>query len=162
MPDDLSVKVEGMAELQAKVEQVVMDLQGSPMIQAMRDATMLMLRDAKINVPVNTGQLRASILPEVAQRGETVQGVVGSNVVYAPFVELGTKPHWPPRRPIIYWTMRKLQLRGAELRAAVRGIRRKIAHHGTKGQKYLEKAFEKNRDAVIRLMCDAIWRIISK
>lgn len=158
----LDVKVDGMEELQAKVEQVAIDLRGAPMVQAMRDSVLLMTRDAKSNAPVNTGQLRASIMPEVAQRGEVVQGVVGSNVVYAPFVELGTKPHWPPRRPIIYWAMRKLRLRGAELRAAVRGIQRKIAHHGTKGQKYFEKAFEKNKNAVIRLMCDAIGRIISK
>ncbi|KPJ77284.1 MAG: hypothetical protein AMJ81_00035 [Phycisphaerae bacterium SM23_33] len=55
----------------------------------MRDATLLVERHAKINAPVDTGRLRASITPEVRQQSNTVQGVVGSNVVYAPFQELG-------------------------------------------------------------------------
>lgn len=43
---------------------------------------------AKKICPVDTGRLRASITHQVAQDGRSVD--VGTNVNYAPFVELGT------------------------------------------------------------------------
>jgi len=86
---DVSVEVEGLEEAQAKAEQVARDLRGPPFLQGMRDATLIVTRDAKVNAPVDTGRLRASITPEVRPHGPTVQGVVGSNVTYAPYQELG-------------------------------------------------------------------------
>lgn len=44
---------------------------------------------AKQNCPVDTGRLRSSISHELALDGGIV-GRVGTNVFYAPFVELGT------------------------------------------------------------------------
>ena len=42
-------------------------------------------------MPVDTGRLRASITPDVVQRDTVVQGLVGSNVLYAPYQEFGTR-----------------------------------------------------------------------
>ena len=83
------IEIQGLKEAQAKTEQVVQDLRGPPFVQGMRDATLIVQRQAKINAPVDTGRLRASITPKVEQHGSKVQGIVGSNVVYAPFQELG-------------------------------------------------------------------------
>lgn len=88
---DVKVEVKGLRELQKKSEQTVRDLRGEPMLKAMRDATLIVTRGAKINAPVDTGRLRASITPEVRSEGEDMLGVVGSNVIYAPYQELGTK-----------------------------------------------------------------------
>ena len=44
--------------------------------------------DAKLNCPVRDGQLRQSITHEVNE--ETLEGVVGTAVEYAPYVEIGT------------------------------------------------------------------------
>jgi HK97 gp10 family phage protein len=84
------------------MEQVVRDVQGPPMINAARDATLLVTGDAKRNVPprVDTSRMRASIAPEIrtgAAGGTVVQGVVGSNVKYAPYQELGTRYITPHR-----------------------------------------------------------------
>lgn len=147
--------------MQAGVTRIADDLHGVPIVDAMRAATMMVLRDAKKLAPVNLGQLRASITPEIRARTNSIEGVVGSNLDYAAYMELGTKPHWPPRRPIIFWAMRKLQLRGVELRAAVRGIQRKIARHGTKPRRYLERAFEDNVERVHRIISKAVGTIIS-
>lgn len=49
-------------------------------------ACILVQNDAKRNCPVDTGQLRSSITYEV----EPQQGVIGTNVEYAPYVEYGT------------------------------------------------------------------------
>ncbi|MFA5714363.1 MAG: HK97-gp10 family putative phage morphogenesis protein [Candidatus Paceibacterota bacterium] len=93
MPTNASVKFEvrGLKEAQRNLERAVRDLQGEPILNAMRDSTLLVTRNAKINAPVDTGRLRASITPSVASMKETVTGIVGSNVKYAPYVELGTK-----------------------------------------------------------------------
>ena len=88
---EVQLDVRGLEEVQAEMERVARDLAGGPMVDAMRDATLLVQRDAKINAPVDTGRLRASITPEVRPFGDTIQGVVGSNVEYAPYQELGTK-----------------------------------------------------------------------
>jgi len=87
----IRAEIKGLKEVQAKMEQLARDVGGTPMRDAMRTATLLVVRDAKINAPVDTGRLRASIVPEVRTLTGTVQGIVGSNVVYAPFQELGTK-----------------------------------------------------------------------
>lgn len=58
---------------------------------AMRQAVLLIEADAKVNAPVDTGRLRASIASEVSQRGSKTIGRVGSNLVYSKFVERGTR-----------------------------------------------------------------------
>ena len=62
----------------------------------MRQATTIVTRDARLNAPVDTGRLRASIIPSVRSSSFGTVGVVGSNVEYAPYQELGTQPFWPP------------------------------------------------------------------
>ena len=83
----VEIEIQGIEEVSRKMDQMAEDIQGTPMEMGMRDATMLVTRQARINAPVDTGRLRASIAPEVRQQGKTVQGVVGSNVNYAPFQE---------------------------------------------------------------------------
>ena len=91
MPAQISIDVKGMKELQRKNEQMVRDLRGEPMLNAMRKCTLMVQRDAKINAPVKTGRLRASITPEVRVEGKAdVIGVVGSNVDYALVQEIGS------------------------------------------------------------------------
>ena len=85
-----SVEVRGLKETQRRLTQAVRDINGPPVVNAMRNATLIVQRDAKINAPVDTGRLRASITPSV-MTSPVLQGVIGSNVVYAPMQELGTK-----------------------------------------------------------------------
>lgn len=47
-------------------------------------------RAAKRLCPVDTGRLRSSITNEIGQDGEGLVAVVGTNVEYAPYIELGT------------------------------------------------------------------------
>lgn len=152
MPVDVEVK--GMIELQQKMEQVARDLHGSPMVDAMRDAALLVQRDAKINAPVDTGRLRASITPEVRTEGNDILGVVGSNVEYAPYMELGTRPHWPPIGALEVWASRH----GTEAFLVAKGI----AAHGIKGKHYLQNAFEKNQSAIVEKLDRAVKGIVDK
>ena len=88
---DITAEIKGLRELQRKTDQMVKDLHGAPILNAMRDSTLIVTRKARQNSPVDTGRLRASILPEVRGEGNNVLGVVGSNVEYAPYQELGTR-----------------------------------------------------------------------
>lgn len=87
----IDVEVKGLKELQRKAEQMVSDLHGAPILDAMRDSVLIIDRGAKQNAPVDTGRLRASITPAITSSGEDVEGVVGTNVYYAPFQEFGTR-----------------------------------------------------------------------
>ena len=141
MPVAVDIEVNGLLETQRNLERAAANLHGTPVINAFRDATLIIQRDAKINAPVDTGRLRASITPEVKAFGNEIQGIVGSNVVYAPFMELGTRPHWPPVAALEVWARRH------GMNAFV--VARAIATKGIKARKFLQNAFETNRARII-------------
>lgn len=161
MPGQLSVEVRGLKELQAKTEQVIKDLSGEPMLDAMRQATMLVQRSGKINAPVDTGRLRASIMPEVRTEGNKVQGVVGSNVVYAPYMEFGTgvfagnSPYFPPPEALETWARRHGTTGFVIARAIFRA-------GGLKARRYLQDALETNQAEIVSILDEALGRIIQK
>lgn len=105
---------------------------------------------------VNTGALRASITHSVEGSGARMKGIVGSPLKYAVFVEEDTRAHFPPRRPIIAWAMRKLKLRGLALRTAVRGIIWKIGRRGTTGRHMFADAFTETQGKV-RELWGEVW-----
>lgn len=152
MPAKISAEIKGLKETQRNLEQAVRDLHGTPILNAMRDATLLITRDAKKNAPVDTGRLRASITPEVTTTGETVQGVVGSNVKYAPYVELGTRPHWPPIAALEVWARRH--------HTSAFLVARAIAQRGTPAREYLQHAFADNKDKIEARFNKAIEGIV--
>ncbi len=56
----------------------------------MKKACLVVERDAKINCPVDMGVLRASITSDVMIDISGIEGVIGSNLAYAPYVHNGT------------------------------------------------------------------------
>lgn len=101
------------------------------------------------------GGLAGSIHGEVVRFGATVAGTVGTPLEYGRPVEYGTRPHYPPRRPIVLWAARKLGLSGVELRRAVRAIQWKIYQHGTEGAHMFEDTF-RERDSWMMQMLETI------
>ena len=152
---ELRLELKGLREEQARMTQIVADLHGAPMLEGMRNATLLVMRDAKRFAPVDTGRLRASITPEVRVSGPTtLQGIVGSNVTYAPFVELGTKPHWPPVGALATWARRHGTVAFLVARA--------ISRRGTKAVKYLERAFDQNIGRIVGYLDAAVGAIVRR
>lgn len=100
MADDIRIEVKGAKELQRDLEKAARDLPAG-MEHAMGKAVLLVEGEAKMKATrrpgpmVRTGRLRASITPKVERIGGGVRGTVGSNVEYAPYVELGTR-RMPP------------------------------------------------------------------
>jgi phage gpG-like protein len=146
-------ELRGLRETQKKLVQAAKDLQGGPLLRAMRDATLLVQRDARIASPVDTGRLRASITPSVTY-GEPMQGVVGSNVKYAPFMELGTRAHWPPVAALATWARRHGM--------AAYVVARAIAMRGLAARRFLQGAFEKNAPRIVKMLAGAVSEIVRK
>lgn len=123
-------------------------------VTGMQKATLGVTRDAKKNAPVDTGRLRASIMPGVQIRNETVEGVVGSNVVYAPIMEYGHKPFWPNISGLEVWARRH----GTTAYAVAKAI----AKRGIKPRLYLQKAVESNAKLIFDAIRDSVYKGLGK
>ena len=152
MPVSIDTEVHGDIEAMQEMDRIITELHGEKMLQGMRDATLWITRDAKTLAPVDTGRLRASITPDVQLEADAVLGVVGSNVLYAPYMELGTRPHWPPRGALAVWAERHGIPEFLVMRA--------IAMRGTKAYKFLQGAFEQNKDRIERILEHTVEGIV--
>lgn len=120
---DKEIEVKGLVEAKRKLEQVAEDIHGKPMVNTMKQATLIVTRAAKINLSkptqgvkyptVNSGRLRNSITPEILDKRGILTGIVGTNVKYAPYMEFGTgvfagkSRHRPPIKALKTWTEQK-------------------------------------------------------
>ena len=97
----LSAEIKGLRETQKAMENIVKELHGSSVLNAMRSATLWVERNARMNAPVDTGRLRASIWPEVKTAGNQVLGIVGTKVVYGAKMEQPGPVRRSGRRPYL-------------------------------------------------------------
>lgn len=123
------------------------------LLAAMTEATMLLQSDIQGDWPTHTGVSRGSITSDAFSTAVGVIGEVGSAAPVVRFVELGTKPHFPPMEPLIQWVAAKLGKTGPEGEAAARGIQRKIGYRGSKGKFIFSGAMAK-RSATVQLIFD--------
>lgn len=163
----IKVSMRGEIETQKRLVQAVADLKGQPMKDAMTTATLLVERDAKIGAPVDMGILRASLTHELRVSGlgkqQALQGVVGSAKPQALWMEMGTglpaghaRVKFPPPSAFEVWARRHGFASGYIVARAIwkRG--------GLEPRRYLQKAFDKNRQAIISLIGDAVAKISQK
>ncbi len=148
----ISVEIKGLLETQKNMEKLVAEIHGPKMLNAFRDATLMVQRDAKIGAPVDTGRLRASITPEVRIEDQNVVGVVGSNVTYAPYVELGSKGHWLPPGVLVVWARRHgLNPKNFEGSVFIKT---------QEGKRFLQNAFDKNKASIMKRIEEAVEGIV--
>jgi HK97 gp10 family phage protein len=109
----------------------------------------------KEQAPVDTGRLRASIVPVLFATRVTI----GPTVNYAPFVEFGTRPHWPPQGALQPWARRHgfpVGPLGDFL------VRRAIALRGTKAQPFVGPGIRKALPQIRSLVADLGREIAAK
>lgn len=150
----LRVRMQGLEEVNEKMLELADDLSGKPFRDAMFQAAFIVERGAKKNAPVDTGKLRASISSDVEGRGARIQGVIGSRVKYAPFMEEGTVAHWPPRDALEVWAARH--------GIPVFLVMRSIAQKGLKGRRFLGRSLEDNKDAIVAIIGDFVGAVTRK
>lgn len=123
------------------------DLVVSEITTGIYEASLYLQREVAERTPTSgAGTLRSSILARQPQIGDgAISGTVGTPMVYALPVELGTRPHHPPVQPLIDWVEMKLGLTGKKADAVARAIAWKIAKHGTQGAHMFRDALEAGR-----------------
>ena len=102
---------------------------------------------AKELAPVDTGHMR----DEIVTRLGPVRAIVISPVVYSPYVEFGTRPHFPPPGALQPWARRH----GISAFALARAI----ARRGTKAHPFMRPALEKNKPNIRLFLADAVKAI---
>ena len=88
----MSATIRGADKVTANMQKAAVAIEEA-VGDAVRKAAMLVEREAKINVPVDTGRLRGSIASE---EKTPLLFEVGTNVEYAAAVEFGTQPYLGP------------------------------------------------------------------
>lgn len=74
-------------EIKIKDKEVIQQLE-QRLEQKMKEACVLVQDSAKQRCPVDTGRLQGSLTYQVQKDGNEVEGLVGTNVEYAPYVEV--------------------------------------------------------------------------
>lgn len=95
MADGFKIEIKGVKELQSKFKNIGDELQKA-LSEAVSAGAVVVERDAKIRVPVLTGNLRNSI--REFKKNESpgrVESQVGTDVEYGPAVEFGTSRRAP-------------------------------------------------------------------
>ena len=114
------------------------------------------------------GELARSVTREVvsdAHSGHAVGRVfLGAPAdQYGIFVEVGTRPHFPPPAAIEGWVRRRLGVTNdRQAREIAFLIGRKIARTGTPGRFLFEQALEENVDRVVRILEEEITAVNSE
>lgn len=125
--------------------------------------------DAKRGAPVDTGRLRSSITHQVRWMPGLVEGVVGTNVSYAPYMEFGTGrvgdpavphsgKHWPPAAALDVWARRHgFGPDGGKTVAWIIGRR-----GGLRPRRFLRNAIDKNQTRIQRNLEAGLNRLLQK
>ncbi len=130
------------------------------LMAAMTEATLLVEREVKENIPRGaTGLTAASVTSDAFSTPAGVLGVVGSSQPSALFVELGTKPHMPPVAALVPWVRAVMGLREQDAKSVAFLVARKIARVGTKAQRPFARALEATEGQILRMFEDAAARI---
>ena len=160
----IDVETTGAKETVKGLETIVAGMTGA-LVDGMRQSTAYLAAQATANLVgyqspsvggVDIGRLRASIPPSpvVSVSGPVVQGVVGSNVDYAPYVEYDTRPHWPPIDALQLWAERH--------GTSAFLVARAISQRGTKGKRFLGRAVDKGRAKIAEFIGRAIGRLLTR
>lgn len=78
----------------------------------------------RARAPYRTGHLRRSIISRVYWLGNTLIGVIGTTVFYAPYLEMGTGLYGPRNRPIVPVKARALRFPAGGTASVFSGGRR--------------------------------------
>lgn len=140
-----------MSQFIRKVGELPQDIQGA-MIRALqataeRGVAVVVEQINSVNPengappPVDEGTLMRSVHPRNTPRG----AVIVVDAPHAPHMEYGTRPHFPPLKPLIEWAIRKFGVSESEARGIAWVVAKKISEDGLAPRHYMKRAM-----AVIR------------
>lgn len=158
-------EIHGLKEAKDSLENIAEGLTGREMVDAMYQALNILGADAKRFSPVDTGRLRSSITGTVSKAGfpvKRLQGIVGTNIEYAPYMEFGTgifagnsRVKMPPIEALEGWARRH----GANAWSVAYAI---YLRGGLRARRMFAKSLEKNEARVIEIIGGRVRLIIQR
>lgn len=111
-----------------------------------------------------TGRLSQSGRVQKAQDGSLDVGFFSgdSETGYAAHVEYGTRAHWPPRWALRAWVRKKLRVAEKDADAAAARVAWGISRHGTAPHPFFQPAVNKNHQALVKAVQDAVAQMTDK
>ncbi|PNT94150.1 HK97-gp10 family putative phage morphogenesis protein [Clostridium thermosuccinogenes] len=128
---DASGAIKALGNAKSKIEELL--------LQGMEKALLMIESDAKKNCPVDEGRLRASITHDKEAKDDEIIGRVGTNVEYAPYVEMGTgiyAQNGDGRKTPWIWEGDSVKWKGEHLT------------RGQKPKRFLQNAVDSNREKI--------------
>lgn len=98
------------------------------------------LDDNKINMD---GDLKKSLTHEIERFQNLIRLKVGAGAKHAPYVHFGTKPHRPPREPLIRWAKKKFGYDDEKTKEIAFRAIAKITKYGTEPKPFMDYALDK-------------------
>jgi hypothetical protein len=129
----VSIKLKGMDALMKELERQKSKTAGvkaEVLYSALQIKTQAQ-DNARALKAIDTGNLRNSIIAETTPNGLSAE--IGSPFPYAPYVEFGTRPHFPPMEALEDWARKH--------KIPVFLVARAIAKRGLPARPYLNPAF---------------------
>lgn len=123
----------------------------------LRGAAIVVEGAAKKNLKASGARDEGHLVNSITHDVRTHSAYVGSNLEYAPWVEFGTRPHFPPVDALKGWARRKLGDENAAF-----AIAKKIAKKGTKAKPYLRPALDLNRRNINNIFRNEIRKVFSR
>lgn len=142
------VEIVGAEIVIKNMNRIADGVSGQGLVPPMRQSTLIVTSEAKRLAPVDAGRLRSTIAPEVNVSGGKIEGIVGTPVKYAPFMELGTRPHYPPLAALQVWARRH--------NVSARAVQLAIGKYGLKPRRFLQGAFENNTAKINQIFNDYV------
>ena len=110
------------------------------------------------------GQLARNVTSELyEEEGRAVGRVFLASPAdrYGIFVEVGTRPHFPPPAALLGWVQRRLGVTNdRQARQIAFLIGRKIARQGTRGRFFFEQALQENEGRVVAALEEEIEKAL--
>lgn len=133
------------------------------LLRSMREADALLEREVKDAMPTASGVSRASIFSREQALPEGALGVVGSALPQVAYLELGTRPHFPPVEALEDWVRIKFgYTRDAQVHGAALAIARKIASRGTLGIGMFHRSFARLEPTLGRIFAGTRDRVAAR
>lgn len=151
----ITIRVKGLEELSAsfgKARSLIERHVGDGVQESAKIIRDRARRKAASPPIVFQGELGRSLFTKPSGK---LSAVIGSDAKHAPFVEFGTRPHFPPVAPLERWAKVKLGKPGLGF-----VIAKKIARKGTKAQPYFQPAVDESLQDVHRLIEKAVAQVV--
>lgn len=156
-----SLDIQGWQELDAAFRQAP-NIVREELLAAVTEADQLLEREVKDKMPTATGLSRASVFSREQVLGDGGIGVVATSQPHVAYVELGTRPHFPPVEALEDWVRVKLGISDEKrIHGVAYLIARKIAARGTLGVGMFHRTWAQQRPAVERMFEAARNRIVA-